>query len=160
APIPEAGCAGCAEHCVPGRLHCCSPCCSDTCCGKILCGLYECICCPDPCYEPHYVAAANAAFFVDDARPVTQTMLRYDGMYNVQHPDRNEFFIPRSGASNNFNFVTDALGRSLTIPCAKSGFGKGPNYVARTADIEDLTLHVEGAIDKMGVFIDTPYREF
>jgi hypothetical protein len=152
--VDTLGCTCGGPACVPGRLHCCSACCSDTCIGKILCGLYDCVCCPDPCYEPHWVAAANAAFFVDAARPVTQTMLRYDGMFDVQHPDRNEFFIPRSGASNNFNMLSNRP------PCTPTGFGKGPNYVARNADIEELTMRVEGAIDKLGIFIDTPYREF
>src|SRR5262245_52195537 len=46
-------CAGCAG-CVPGRVHCCSCCDSNNCFVKMLCGFYECICCPDPCYDPHW----------------------------------------------------------------------------------------------------------
>jgi hypothetical protein len=150
------GCTCGGPACVPGRLHCCSACCSDTCCGKILCGLYECICCPDPCYEPHWVAPANAAFFVDPARPRTQMMLRYDGMADVQHPDRAEYFIPRSSASNSINNIANKANPT----CLKTGFGKGPKCIAGQADIEDLSYYVEGAVDKVGVFIQMPYREF
>ena len=59
------GCAscGCSSGCVPGRKPC------DCCCdatdgpGRFFCGLYQCICCPDPCYEPHWVALADSSFF-------------------------------------------------------------------------------------------------
>src|SRR5207302_7902554 len=66
------GCeGGCGEGCVPGRRPCC-PCNADNCIGRFFCEFYDCICCPDPCYEPRWIAVANAAFFVDSARPVTQ----------------------------------------------------------------------------------------
>ena len=35
-------------------------------------GLYEALCCPDPCYEPRWLAVADAAFTCEAARPVTQ----------------------------------------------------------------------------------------
>jgi hypothetical protein len=153
-----AGCAGpsCGGCCYPGRLHCCSPCCADSCVGRMLCGLYECICCPDPCYEPHWVAAANAAFFVDAARPVTQLALKYDGMYDVQHPDRAEYLIPRSGASMN----TAPAAPNPLANCIKTGTGKGLKCISNTADIEELKLYTEGAIERIGIFVETPYREY
>ncbi len=64
------GCGG--GQCVPGRLNCCSCCEGQTCLGRMLCGFYECICCPDPCYDPHWIALADSALFVNAPRPVTQ----------------------------------------------------------------------------------------
>src|SRR5262249_4090772 len=62
------GCATCGTGCYPGRkpCDCCFP--GNTCVGRFIGGLYECICCPDPCYEPRWLAVANNAFFVDAAR--------------------------------------------------------------------------------------------
>ena len=39
----------------------------DSACGRFLNDVYNCICCPDPCYEPHWTALADSAFFVDAA---------------------------------------------------------------------------------------------
>src|SRR3982751_1419569 len=55
---------GCAD-CVPGRTR---ECCNEDCDAKgpgmrLLCGIHAAICCPDPCYEPRWVALANAALF-------------------------------------------------------------------------------------------------
>src|SRR5262245_54523663 len=60
----DLGGCGCGVGCVPGRKPC-SPCEGTTIVGRFLCGLYECICCPDPCYDPHWLAVADAAFFTD-----------------------------------------------------------------------------------------------
>src|SRR5262249_8547616 len=86
-------CASCGNHgcCVPGQKPC-FPCCADTCIGRFLCGLYECICCPDPCYDPKWNPVADAAFFVEAARPVTNTRLRWNSGIHMDFPDRNEFF--------------------------------------------------------------------
>src|SRR5262245_60252437 len=54
--------------CVPGRTRECMGCCATGPIGRFFCGLYEGVCCPDPCYEPRWIAAANAAFFVDSPR--------------------------------------------------------------------------------------------
>jgi hypothetical protein len=144
------GSGECADGCLPGRFKRCSCCEGDSVATRALCGLYNCICCPDPCYEPRWIAAANAAFFVDSARPQTQITIRMDGNYDVAHPDRAEFWIPRTAASNGL----------AAILCAPAGFGKGPTYVSHTADIEELMMHVEGAIGTVGTFVDTTYREF
>src|SRR5262249_20693838 len=57
------GCNSCATGCVPGREpgNCCCGCDANTCVGRMLLGLYDCICCPDPCYEPSWQPLANAA---------------------------------------------------------------------------------------------------
>src|SRR5437870_4539340 len=46
------GSGGCGDCCIPGRTFCCDCCGSDSCIGRMACGLYQCICCPDPCYDP------------------------------------------------------------------------------------------------------------
>jgi hypothetical protein len=125
----------CAGGCVPGRRRC--DCCfnEDTYIGRFIGGLYDCICCPDPCYEPHWVAAADVAFFQDAARPVTQTRLRWDTGWDLLTPDRAEFFFARQ-----------------TGPL-------GPNVIARSVNYRELSLYTEGATDKIGVFVEQPYRE-
>jgi hypothetical protein len=125
----------CAGGCVPGHRPC--DCCFDqsTYVGRLLGGLYECICCPDPCYEPHWVAAADVAFFQDSARPVTQTRLRWDTGWDMLTPDRAEYFWARERGP------------------------LGPNVVARFINFRELTMYTEGAIDRIGVFVEQSYRE-
>jgi hypothetical protein len=137
--------AGCASCCVPGRKKCC-PC--DDLCGaaKFCCRLRECICCPDPCYEPYWIAAANNAFFMDQVRPRTQMMLGYDAGLNMRNPDRAEYFWARRGGST----IGGATG------------GKGPPIAtfpgAINLNYSDISLYTEAATDTFGLFIITPYR--
>src|SRR5438270_5007915 len=62
---PSHGPGGCGACCYPGRLKCCG--CGDcnTWWGRIVGGLADCVCCPDPCYEPRWFPLADSAFFVD-----------------------------------------------------------------------------------------------
>lgn len=108
--VKQAGCSSCGGgslppgaadypytggQCVPGRT--CGTCDSVTPMGR-LCGcIYEGICCPDPCYEPRWIAAANAAFFQDSPRPVTQTKIGWDSVVNYANPDSAEFFWAQIG---------------------------------------------------------------
>jgi Putative MetA-pathway of phenol degradation len=125
----------CAGGCVPGHRRC--DCCisQDTYIGRLVGGLYECICCPDPCYEPHWVAAADVAFFQDAARPVTQTRLRWDTGWDLIDPDRAEYFWAREKSS------------------------LGPNVIAHHVNYRELSLYTEAATDRIGVFVEEPYRE-
>jgi hypothetical protein len=100
-----AGCDG--EQCVPGRGPCTPP---EACTlvGRFFANLYEMIYCPDPCYRPDWVPEANAGFFTDFARPKTMSRLRVDGGWDLQTPDRAEFFWARSdgqGAGPKFQGV-------------------------------------------------------
>jgi hypothetical protein len=65
--------------------------------GGTLMGIYQCICCNDPCYEPRWIPLANNAFFVDGVRPVTQMKLGFDFGWDLPHPDKGELFWPRIG---------------------------------------------------------------
>jgi Putative MetA-pathway of phenol degradation len=134
-PLPIVGGGGCVDGCcVPGRT--CDPCCGGGCgCfGRLLCGLNECLCCPDPCYEPHWIPVADSAFFVDAARPQTQMRFRWDNAFDFKNPDRAEFFWARFGQ-------------------------KGPSNVSRRFDYSELSLYMEGAAGGFGFFINSPYRE-
>jgi hypothetical protein len=130
------GCAACGcsgGTCVPGRLNCCSICDGNTFIGRCLCGLYECVCCPDPCYEPCWLPQANAAFFVDSARPVTQLRIRWDSVLNYTFPDRSEFFWGRIGV-------------------------KGPANPEVGLRYNQLNLYSETAIEgKASIIVNIPY---
>src|SRR5262249_49599073 len=97
-PTGESDCGpgGCDGCCYAGRKPC--DCCvnSDSCFGRFFGGLYECICCPVPCYEPHWIPLADSAFFVDGARPVTQMRIRGDFGWDLEFPDRAEWFWARA----------------------------------------------------------------
>lgn len=144
-PIPETvntglGCAsgGCRSGgcggCIPGRFRDCCWCNSDTFGGRLLCNLYDELCCPDPCYEGKWIPAANAAFFVEGTRPVTTTRIRWDSLNDFTQPDRSEFFWARSG-----------------------GGGKGPPKIDTGIRVNTLSLYQEIATKGFSVFFETPY---
>lgn len=60
-------------------------------------GIYQCICCNDPCYEPYWHPLANNAFFIDPVRPVTQMKLGVDFAWDMRKPDKAELFWARIG---------------------------------------------------------------
>jgi hypothetical protein len=125
---------GCGDgHCVPGRKPC-TWCNYDTVFGRCLGGLYDCICCPDPCYEPSWIAEANQAFFQDGPRPVTQTRIRWDSAYGYEHPDTAEFFWAKIGQ-------------------------KGPKTFASAIDYDALSLYQEIAAKNFSFFFEMPYLD-
>jgi hypothetical protein len=127
------GSEGCGENgCVPGRPPC------ETCEGqcrvtRIFCAFHNALCCPDPCYEPHWNCAASSALFVDFARPATITRLRWDAGRNLIDPDRSEFFWPAIA-------------------------GKGPKRPETGLNFNELSLYQEVAADRFSFFISVPYR--
>src|SRR5438445_4037850 len=143
------GSGGCGDCCIPGRTFCCDCCNADTCVGRMLCGLYECICCPDPCYDPHWIPLADSAFFADAPRPVTQMRLRWNTDFDWQFPDRGEYLQARAHTSPN---QLEPGG-----PCARHGVGKGPACIAKKEDVDSFSLYTEAAMGRLGVFVDTPY---
>ena len=124
------GCSG--NGCVPGRTPC-HPCTSDTICGRLFGGLCDEFCCPDPCYEPRWIPEANAAFFQDSPRPVTQTRIRWDAGFRYNFPDSAEFFWAQINK-------------------------KGPKFVTPSLHYNDLTLYQEIAAKGASVFVEMPYR--
>jgi hypothetical protein len=137
---PPMGCDSCTTSpCYPGRQQC-HPCLAQTCVGRCFCGLYECICCPDPCYEPRWLAVADAAFFVDAARPQTQMRFRWDSGVNLILPDRNEYFWARA----------DGKGKGPPPPA--------PFKVVPRLSYNDLSMYTEAGTGTASVMVELPYR--
>ena len=129
-------CLGCgcgSGQCLPGRRPCDCCCSTDTCLGRFINGVYQCVCCPDPCYYPVWLAVADAAYFVDAARPITQLRLRVDQMWDMNSPDRAEFFWAQQG-------------------------GKGPHTRVSSIDVSEVKLYMEAAAGRAGISIEMPYR--
>jgi hypothetical protein len=130
---------GCGGNCVPGRTPC--DCCIDesTAAGRLLGGIYRCICCPDPCYEPKWNALADSAFFQDGARPVTQMRLRYESVWDYSFPDKAEFLWAKEG------------GKGPAKPAGRLG--------ESAVSYQDLSLYNEVAIDRFSASIAIPYLQ-
>jgi hypothetical protein len=151
-----AGCCGdgdgCRKCCYAGRRPC--DCCKlidgHGCFAELCNGLYECVCCPDPCYEGRWMPIADAAFFLDAARPITQTRLRWDAGWNFRSPDRAEWFMPR------FNTNPNQLGPGN---CPRPGQGRGPRCIYDRVDYDELFLYNEAAVDAFSFFIEFSYRD-
>jgi hypothetical protein len=133
----DSGC--CGGGCVPGKTPC--DCCFDesTCVGRFLGGFYHCICCPDPCYDPHWNPLADAAFFQDGPRPVTQMRLRYESVWDYTFPDKAEYLWAQEGVKG---------------PKAPPGV-KGE----RAVSYQDLSLYSEVAVDRFSASIAIPYLD-
>ena len=132
-------CDSCGDGCVPGR-RACDPCVARTRIGRFAYGLYHAICCPDPCYDPKWLAVADSAFFVEAARPQTQQRLRWDAGLDAILPDRAEYSWARA-----------------------DGQGKGPSPAAGFLAVRGLTYHELSLYTEVGssgfsVFTDVPYR--
>lgn len=140
-PPPSGGCDTCGGDgchnglCYPGRKPC--DCCfGDSCLGRFFGGIYECICCPDPCYEPHWIAVADSAFFLDAARPKTQMRIDIDSAWDLPLPDRAEWFWAQENKKG---------------PHVPGGAG------VRHLDYYQFSLYAEAAADRAGLVIVTPY---
>jgi hypothetical protein len=97
--------------------------------GRLLCGLHSSLCCPDPCYEPCWIPAANAGFFLDSAKPVTMMRFRYDAIIGGPTPTQGGYFWASAGGPGNVPFVA-----------------------------HDLVLENEMAVEKFSFFVNTPFR--
>jgi hypothetical protein len=127
----SAGCAGdsCEGGCVPGQR--CTPCEGTNCISRTFCAFYDCICCPDPCYEPRWIAAADSAFFVSSARPVTQMRIGWDSGINMILPDRAEYFWAAPP--------------------------KGPPNPETKLNYSQLSIYNEAAVEKFSIYTNVPY---
>ena len=142
--IPCATGCSCAQ-CYPGQVPC--DCCDDShgCVGRFLGGLYHCICCPDPCYQSAWRPLANAAFYVDQVKPITQIKLGGDFAGQYQFPDKAEYFWAQENAK----------GPHYSGPPVPRG-AKPPG--APNLDYSQGYLYMEGAINRFGIFVNLPYR--
>jgi hypothetical protein len=146
-PAFVGGCPG--GGCIPGRPPCEVPArCSFI--GQFCANLYECFCCPDPCYEPAWIPAANAGFFLDYARPRTVTRIRFDRGLDMSLPDRNEFFYKVVPAG------TFPGTGSKTRPYIVHGvrYRSDPSL-----NFSQLYLYQEAAAARGSFFFEIPYRQ-
>ena len=135
--------------CIPGRKAC-EPYEGHTFASRFFGELYQSLCCPDPCYEPGWISAANAAFFQDYARPRTIQRFRNDAGWNLQFPDRNEFFWAREQVKTGQGM---GPGKPATFP--KNKIYKGQPYV----NYDQLSFYNEVAAGpRASVFVELPYR--
>jgi hypothetical protein len=136
----------------PGQRQCDCCCTGKTFVGRFACELYQCLCCPDPCYSPpHWLAVADAGFFVDAARPITVMRLRWDSAFDFQNPDRAEWFWAKQR--------TNPVAQVATAKGTANVAGKGPGLIAHKLDYEELRVYNEGATGAVGAFVETAYRE-
>jgi hypothetical protein len=129
----DAGCGdGCGENgCIPGRQAC------DTCEGqnrltRLFCSLHNALVCPDPCYEPQWVNAANASLFTAAVRPGTYMQLQWDSGVNLTQPDRGEYFWA-------------AIGK------------RGPAKPETSVSYNELSFYAEVGTSRFSFFVNTPY---
>ena len=109
---------------------------------RVLPNLYQCICCPDPCYQPSWEPAAYASFFADYARPRTVTRICYDNLEDMTRPDRNQFWI---------NNVTPTHGFTTTGLMINKG--TITNLFAR---LQQVYLYQEAAGEHGSFFVEYP----
>ena len=137
-------------RCTPGRAMC-YPYTGDSLFQRVSSLIYQCLSCPDPCYEPSWKPLANAGLMLDSPRPQTMFRLRYDRWSNITTPDRGGFFW--SGANG------QGLGpKPLRLAQSTKGI-KPPVPQPIFANINDATYSMEaGAGGKMAFFLNFPYR--
>jgi len=142
------GCMTCGAGrgpCTPGQIPC-AECDVHTPAGRMMAELYHCICCPDPCYEPRWIALANAAITVDPIRPQTHQTFRWDFMNGLRTPDRAEYYFGRYAA-----YAGDG-------PLPPTPPPTSPPYVDTSVEFNELTSYSEAALKKFGIFVEVPYR--
>jgi hypothetical protein len=158
---PDGCCGGgCGAECYPGRNRsycCCGD--GDSCLGRLCGGIYHCICCPDPCYEPRWIAVQDSAFFTDSARPITQLRYRVDTGFDVDRPDRAEYFFARPRTMPNQLEPGPSDPSNPLYTAFRHGVGKGPAYIASDFDHEDFDVYMEGATERFSAFVEIPYKE-
>jgi hypothetical protein len=131
----------------------------------VACALYQCICCPDPCYEPHWIPIADAAFFVEGVRPQSQQEFRWESGRNLIFPDRAEYFWARAdGSGRGPTPGGSGAGAIPGVPGVPAVPGVGGTTTTTGAvkgetrvDYNSLSLYTEGATGGLGMFVEMPY---
>lgn len=141
--IGGGGCSSCGgATCVPGKTPC-YPCSYHSTLGRFLCGVYECVCCPDPCYEPRWTPVTDASFFTPAPRPITTQRFRWDSGMNLILPDRATYF-----------WSPPPLGPNVQL----SNPAAAPYRAERNINYNDLSVYTEIATNYIAGFVEMPYR--
>ena len=129
--------------------------------------LYQCICCPDPCYEPKWEPGAFASFFADYARPRTVTRLRYDNLEAMTR-DATAVRQPRGHDPARPQPVLDQQCDADPRLCQDRGGPHHPTggFVINSGAITNLSarlqqvyLYQEAAGEHGSFFVEIPYRQ-
>jgi hypothetical protein len=148
-------CASCAD-CIPGREKCCGIG-NDTFLGRVWGGVYECICCPDPCFEPRWIAAANNAMFAESPRPVTQVILRAEFGQNWKFTDIGEYRFARSFAQGRLDSLArvnrDRANQTPPLPAIPR------SALSNQANTQEIALISETAVGgKFSAIVKQSFR--
>ncbi len=151
---PGAPCASCGGRgfCAPGQGPC-YPIEAHTTLGRFFADLYECLCCPDPCYQPAWVPEANASFLLDYARPKTITRIRFDYMGDMQNPDMSEYWWPEARLDKSGKFV----GKGPKIPSPRTP-GRHSPLGWSSMNMGIGSIYFEAAAKRASFFVEVPFR--
>ena len=128
------GCGG--PDCSPGRKNC--ACCDhDSFAARLLCGIYECLACPDPCFEPGWEPLMDVGLFTECVRPISQQSIRMTSYRHMTRYDRNSYKI---------------AGYPLGPVVTKPNISINP-----WMNINEASLYTEIAAGNLGVTIDVPF---
>lgn len=134
---PVGCCPG--SECGQGR-NTCYGCEHDGFLARMLCGVYECLACPDPCYEPGWRPIMDIGFFTECARPVSQQRIRLTSYQHMTNYTRNSYKIAPPG-----------LGPPMTA-------ARAPYYlVDPSVNINEASLYTEIAAGNVGIILDVPF---
>jgi hypothetical protein len=90
--------------------------------------------------------AGSSTGYIDDAVVGSEIRFRFDADFDLQNPDRAEFFYAKCGCYRNLN------------PGDPNASGPGPG-TAKSANLQELQLHLEYAPNRrVSVFVETPVR--
>lgn len=140
--ILNGGCATCGGgngECVPGRFDKGDEAMPSHALGRFLYGIYNCVCVPDPCYEPKWSPLQDSAFFTPTARPVTQTRFRGGVLHGLGTPDRAEYFWARGVGST------------------RGPMGPNGQRVTRVGN-DSFAMYTEGATGKFSAYTELTYH--
>lgn len=99
---------------------------------------------PDDFRPIHWHLGSKAPSFLDQALPLHVFRVRLDAQYRMNHPDRAEFFWPKSSLLRNFFGQRDA---------------RGPVEAEQRVDNVDLRFYTEAMVSyHVSVFTDLPFR--
>lgn len=155
-------CGQCVACCYPGANRC-YPCNETSTWGRLMGIMYECLCCPDPCYElsgPHWVPAANAAWFLDHARPRGQTRLRATVGYELKTPDAALYFFAQSNGSGLGPYNAAAAASQVAAQQAANPGGTVQVVGISRVNYTDFDMYVETCTKagKFSAWVNTKFR--
>ena len=136
----------------------CYQCQAHTFVGRFFANLYECLCCPDPCYQPRWIPEANAAFFTDNARPRTVTRFRYDHAPDLLFPDRSEYFWARDDGKGAGPQPPHAFPKSGSVHPYHPGLTPVQYKGEQAVRYDQLSIYQEVATARASVFVEYYYR--